>query len=61
MIDLLDIAGRQTDLVSVGAVAVRSLTRQRLLRKLAFQRLRYRTRRVGGTGHTHRLIYIGTS
>ena len=61
MINLFYIAGSKTDLVTVGAVAMCCILYDALLRKFAVQCLRHRTGRISRTGHTHSLIYIGTS
>ena len=61
VVDFLDIAGCKTNLVSVGAVAVRSLSRQRLLRKFALHGFRNRNGRVRRSSDTHCLIHIGSS
>ena len=61
MIDFFYITGSQTDLVTIGAVTVCSTTNQFLLRQFSFQCLFNRNGRICGTGHTHCLVYIGTS
>ena len=61
MVYLLDITGCQTDLVTIRTVTVCRLAHQLLLRKLARDRVFHGNRRICRTGHTHCLIYIGTS
>ena len=61
MIDFFYIPGSQTDLVAVGAITACSTVNQLSLRQLALQSLIKRTGRISGTGHTHCLIYIGTT
>ena len=60
MIDFFYITGRQTNLVSVGTVAVSSLAYQLFLRKFSFQSLTLRPCRICRAGHTHCLVNIGT-
>ena len=61
MVDLIHLAGGQADLVAVGGVAGRGGGDELTLRKLALKRFGHRHGRVGGTGHTHRLIHVGTA
>ena len=61
MINLFYIAGCQTNLVSIGAVAAGSTIYQLSLRQLAMQGFRKRTGRICCAGYTHCLIYIGTA
>ena len=61
MIDFFDIAGSQTDLVTIRAVAVSCTSDQFLLRKFTFEGFFYRYSRISSTCHTHCLIYISTS
>ena len=61
MIDFFYKTGCQTDLVSIGTVSVSRLTHQLLLRKLSFQCILHGYGRISCTGHTHCLIYIGSS
>ena len=61
MIDFFDISGCKTDLVTVGTVAVGCLTYQFFLWELTFECFFNRNSRIRRTGHTHCLIYIGTS
>ena len=61
MVDLAHLSRCKADLVAVGAVALGGTNRNLLLRELSGQRLLYQRARVGGSGHTHCLIDIGTS
>ena len=61
MIDFFYISGSQSDLIAVRTVTVGCAANQLLLRQFAVKRLFYGNRRIGCTGHTHCLIYIGTS
>ena len=61
MVDLIHLAGGQTDLVAVGGVAGRGGGDELALGELAFKRFGNRHGRIGGTGHTHRLIHVGTA
>ena len=61
MIDFLYISGSQTHLISIRAVSLCRSSGQRFLRKLAFQRLRGRSRRICRSGHPHCLVNIGAS
>ena len=61
MINFFYITGSQTDLVSIGAIAVSCAADDLLLRQFAFQRLLHRYGRISSSGHTHGLIYIGTA
>ena len=61
VINLFYIAGSQTDLVAVRAVAVGCAAHQLLLGQLALQCLLYRYGGICRAGYTHSLIYIGTS
>ena len=61
MVNLFDITGCQSDLVTVGAVSSCCLTHDLLLWQLAFDRIFNRNGRISCTGHTHCLIYIRTS
>ena len=61
VINLFYIAGSQTDLVAVGAVAVGCAAYQLLLGQLALQCLLYRYGGICRSGYTHSLIYIGTA
>ena len=58
---LCHVAGCQTDLVAVGAVAVGSTHGDLSLGQLAGNGILYRHQRIGCTGDTHCLIYVGTS
>ena len=58
MIDLGDMAGRQPDLVAVGAVPRGGRRDDFALRQLAGQRFGQRHGRVGRAGHAHRLIDV---
>ena len=59
VIDFLHVAGRQSDLVAVGAVAVRRLPYQLFLRQFSGKRLALRHRRIRGSSDAHRLIDVG--
>ena len=61
VIDLIHLAGGQTDLVAVGGVAGRGGGDELTLGELALKRFGNRHGRIGGTGHTHRLIHVGTA
>ena len=61
MINLFHIAGSQTDLVSVGAVAVGSFPHQLLLGQLTFHGILHRHGGICRSCHTHGLVYIGTA
>ena len=61
MIDFLHIPGSQTDLVSIGAVALGCSPHQLLLGQLALQGLLHGYRRISRSCHTHGLIYISSS
>ena len=61
MVNLFDITGCQSDLVTVGAVSSCCLAHDLLLWQLAFDRILNRNGRISCTGHTHCLIYISTS
>ena len=61
MIYFLHIACRQSDLVSVRAVALCRLRRELSLRKLARNRIPNRNCRIGSAGNPHCLIHIGTA
>ena len=61
VIDLFHVAGRKTDLVSVGRIAVRRLRDELSLRELARQRLCERTGRIRRAGDAHCLIDIGSA
>ena len=61
MINLIHKTGSKTDLVAVRAVTLSCTHRQLSLRQLALQCLRHRHGWICTAGHTHSLIYIGTS
>ena len=58
MIQLLDITGGETDLISVRAVTPGSIGDYLALRQLPFESLVQRNCRVGRARHAHGLIYI---
>ena len=61
VINFFHIAGRETDLVSVGGIAVRCLSDNLSLREFARQRLAERTGRIRRAGDAHGLIDIGSA
>ena len=61
MVDFVDLAGRQANLVAVGAVACGCLRHDLALGQLALQRLRDRRARVGSAGHAHGLVHVAAS
>ena len=61
MIDLVHNAGRQTDLVAVGAVALCGSGNDLALRELTLDGFGYGNGRISRAGHTHRTVDIGTS
>ena len=61
MINLIDKAGGKTDLISVGAVALRSARGELSLRKLTGQGRLQGRRRVSSAGDTHRLVNIAAA
>ena len=61
MIDLLDITGRKTDLVAVGAVAVCCFSCDLSLRKFARNRIPDMCGRIRSAGDSHGLIDIASS
>ena len=61
MINLIHKAGGKTNLVAVGAVALRSAGGKLSLRKLAGQGRLQGRRRVGSAGDTHRLVNIAAA
>ena len=61
VIDLIHVTCAEADLVTVGAVSCSCCTHQFLLGELTLERHGNRNSRIAGTGHTHSLVYIGTS
>ena len=61
MIDLIDEAGREADLVTIAGVTVGCGGHELTLWQLALHGLLYRYSRIAGTGDTHRLIYIASA
>ena len=61
MINLMNQAGSQTDLVAVRRITGSGSGAQLALRQLVLQRLAQRNRRIACTGHTHCLIYIAST
>ena len=61
MVDLFHIAGRKTDLIPVGAVAVSRLADQLLLRKLTLERIGHGSPGIRRSGHAHRLVDVGAA
>ena len=58
MIQLVDGACGQANLVAVGRVAGGSRRHELALRKLTFKRFRHGDRGVTRTGHAHRLVHV---
>ena len=61
MIYFTDMAGSQSDLVSIGGIAVSRLPDNLLLRQLALQCLGHRNGRIRGARDTHSLINVAAT
>ena len=61
VVDLVDLAGGEPDLVAVRAVAGGRGGHELALGQLAFKRFGDRHGRIGGTGDAHRLIHVGAA
>ena len=61
MIDFFHRAGGKADLVAIGTISMGRLSYQFLLGKLALQGIFCRNSGICRSGHTHRLIYIGSA
>ena len=61
MVDLVDLTGRQTDLIAVRGVSGGRGGDNLALGELALERFGNRDTRVAGAGHAHRLIHVGTA
>ena len=61
MIDFLDLAGSQADLVAVGGIALGRVVDQLFLREFSLQGIRHRNGGVGRAGHAHGLVYIASA
>ena len=61
MVDLVDLTGRQTDLIAVRGVSGGRGGDDLALGELALECFGNRDTRVAGAGHAHRLIHVGTA
>ena len=61
VVDFVHLTGGQADLVAVGGITGGGGGDELALRELAFKRLGHRHGRIGGTGHAHGLIHVGTA
>ena len=61
VVDLVDLAGGQTNLVAVGGISRSRRGDELALGELALKRFGNRNGRIGGAGHAHGLVYVGTA
>ena len=61
MVKLIDETGGKTNLVTIGAITIRRGRHELPLRELTFERILNRHGRIAGTGHTHRMVNIGSA
>ncbi len=61
VVQLVHLAGREADLVAVGAVARRGRAHDLALRQLARKRLAHRDGGIAGAGHAHGLVHVAAA